>query len=108
MTRMTRSVKRRLTTAVFTAVLLIPAAVAAEPTRAERQPGGGFLAQSWTFLVSLWSEVGGSLDPFGAEINSDNGPGLDPNGLDADNGPGLDPNGLDADTGSGLDPNGGS
>lgn len=91
MTRSTRSVKRHLTAAVLTAVLLIPAALAAEPTRAERQPGGGFFAQAWTFLVSLWS---------------DNGPGLDPDGAQTDNGPGLDPNGTDADNGSGLDPDG--
>ena len=92
MTRMTRPVKRRLTTAVLTAVLLIPAALAAEPTRAERQPGGGFFAQAWTFLVSLWSEVGGSLDPFGGN-DSDAGPGLDPDGLQTDAGSGLDPDG---------------
>jgi hypothetical protein len=91
---MPRSVKRHLTAAVLTAVLLMPAALAAEPTRAERQPGGGFFAQAWTLLVSLWSENGASLDPFG--------------GNDPDAGPGLDPNGLQTDAGSGLDPNGGS
>ena len=92
MSRMLRPVKRHLTAAVLTAVLLIPAALAAEPTRAERQTGGGFFAQAWTSLVSLWSEVGASLDPFG--------------GSDRDAGPGLDPSGLETDAGSGLDPNG--
>jgi hypothetical protein len=93
MTRMPRPVKRHLTAAVLTAILLIPAVVAAEPNRVERQPEGGFFAQAWTFLVSLWSDAG---------------PGLDPDGAQTDAGPGLDPNGLDADAGSGLDPNGGS
>ena len=92
MPRMPRPVKRRLTAAVLIAVLLIPAALAAEPTQAERQPDGGFLAQAWTFLVSLWSDVGASLDPFGGN-DSDAGPGLDPSGLDTDAGPGLDPSG---------------
>jgi hypothetical protein len=62
--------------------------VAAEPTRAERPPGGGFLAQAWTFLVSFWSDNGSGLDPDGAQ--TDNGPGLDPDGLETDAGPRLD------------------
>lgn len=91
MPRMPRPVKRRLTAAVLTAVLLLPAALAAEPIRAERHPDGGFLAQAWTFLVSLWSDNGPGLDPDGAQ--TDAGSGLDPDGLQTDAGPGLDPNG---------------
>ena len=89
--RMTRPVKRRLTAAVLTAILLIPAAVSAEPPRTERPPEGGFFAQAWTFLVSLWSDAGSGLDPDGAQ--TDAGSGLDPSGLETDAGPGLDPNG---------------
>jgi hypothetical protein len=84
---------RHLIAAVLVVVLLIPVTLAAEPTRAERQPDRGFVAQAWTFLMSLWS---------------DNGPGLDPDGAQTDAGPGLDPSGLtaDGDNGSILDPSG--
>jgi hypothetical protein len=84
---------RHLIAAVLATFLLIPAALAAEPTRAERQPDRGFIAQAWTFLMSLWSDNGSGLDPDGAQ--TDNGPGLDPNGLTAngDNGSILDPSG---------------
>jgi hypothetical protein len=82
---------RHLIAAVLVAFLLIPTILAAEPTRAERQPDRGFVAQAWTFLIFLWSENGPGLDPDGAQ--TDNGPGLDPNGLNTDAGPGLDPSG---------------
>lgn len=89
---MPRSVTRRpLTAAVLTALLLLPAALAAAPLRAEREPGAGFVSQVWTFLVSLWNDNGPGLDPDGAQ--TDNGSGLDPDGLDTDAGPGLDPDG---------------
>lgn len=92
---MKRGLRRRAVAFALAAVLTLPALGAAGPLGPAPVAGAGLLEALWSWVTSLWSPIGPSIDPNGVGSNGDIGPYIDPDGASAnsDIGPYIDPNG---------------